>query len=86
MTLEDTADAKKERIDDEQAWQMIQQLDEVYIGKGKKVLSFKPDADSREDILKAAMGRSGSLRAPTIKTGKRLFVGYNEAIYTALQD
>lgn len=79
-----TADAKKEKIDTDMAWQMITQYDRVKIGKGKKVLDYAPDERVKEEILKAAMGRSGNLRAPSIATGKTLLIGYNDQMYEAL--
>jgi hypothetical protein len=40
-----------------------------------------PTEDTQESILKAVMGRSGSLRAPTIQSRNVFFVGFNEALY-----
>lgn len=84
IEVDEIVDARKEKIDHNQAWEMIQGQAKVLIGKGKKVLDFQPDGDNREQILKAAMGRSGNLRAPTLKTGGKLLIGYNEEIYSQL--
>jgi 5-keto 4-deoxyuronate isomerase len=81
MTITDISDARKEKIDLEKAWELIRTQDRVYIGKGKKVLSFAPKEENREEILKMAMGRSGNLRAPAIKTDAGFFIGYNDLIY-----
>jgi hypothetical protein len=78
------ADARKEKIDNDQAWEMIREFKTVLIGKGKKVLEFAPDEGNREEILKAAMGRSGNLRAPSIKLNGKLLIGYNDEMYTNL--
>lgn len=78
------ADARKEKIDNDQAWEMIREFETVLIGKGKKVLEFSPDEDNREEILKAAMGRSGNLRAPSIKLNGKLLIGYNDEMYMNL--
>ena len=64
---------------------MIRGREQVFVGKGKKVLAFQPGEGNREDILKSAMGRSGNLRAPTLKTGGKVFIGYNEEIYSHLK-
>jgi len=48
------------------------------------VLSFEPDEINREEILKAALGRTGNLRAPTLKTKNAVFVGFNDNIYSKL--
>ena len=78
------ADARKEKIDADTAWEMITNAKTVRIGKGKKVLEFAPNDDNREEILKAAMGRTGNLRAPTIRTGDQLMIGYNDEMYGGL--
>ncbi len=54
--MEQVADARKEKFDNDQAWELIQEFETVLIGKGKKVLEFSPNEDNREEILKAAMG------------------------------
>lgn len=39
------------------------------------------DAPSDEELVKLIVGRSGSLRAPSFRRGKTLFVGFNKAAY-----
>ncbi|PIE61857.1 MAG: hypothetical protein CSA29_01270 [Desulfobacterales bacterium] len=80
----ETANARKEKIDHDAAWQLIGAQRKAYIGKGKKVLELTPDDENREEILKAAMGRSGNLRAPALKAGDKMFIGFNEEIYNNL--
>ena len=53
----------------------------IYIAKGKKILALAPESANREEILKSAMGRSGNLRAPTLKVGKKVLVGFNDTLY-----
>lgn len=45
------------------------------------MVEWKPSAGNRAEILKEAMGRSGSLRAPSVKLGDTLVIGYNDAVY-----
>ena len=56
----------------------------MHIGKGKKVLTLTPTPGNREEILKAAMGRSGNLRAPALVRGDTIYIGFNEEIYSGL--
>ncbi|WDP92585.1 MAG: hypothetical protein HUN04_23825 [Desulfobacter sp.] len=84
IEVDQTADARKEKIDTDGAWELISVQAQAFIGKGKKVLDFQPGDENREEILKAAMGRSGNLRAPTLKAGNRVFIGFNEDIYKNL--
>lgn len=56
----------------------------MVIARGKKVLTFKmnsDDAPSDDDLLKLMLGRSGTLRAPTLRRGKTLLVGFNTDAY-----
>ncbi len=50
---------------------------------GKKVTQFdvKKGPDSLDDIAAAMLGPTGNLRAPTIRTGKTVLVGFNEEVY-----
>ncbi len=84
ITPTDIVDAKKEKIDREMAWQLIKTRQIVYIGKGKTVVSLESDEAHREEILKAAMGRTGNLRAPAVKTKDAIYIGYNDMIYEGL--
>ncbi len=53
------------------------------MAKGKKVVHFALPAErpSDEELLSLMLGRSGKLRAPVVRTGDRLIVGYNADLY-----
>jgi hypothetical protein len=82
MTITDKVDARKQHIDAESAWKLIRDVSTVHIGKGKKVLTYTPADDNREEILKAAIGPTGNLRAPAVRKGDRLYIGYTDQIYS----
>lgn len=48
------------------------------------MLSFEPDEAGKEEILKVSLGRTGNLRAPAVKTGRAMFIGFNDTIYSEL--
>ena len=55
----------------------------MYATKGKQVVHLdlrkgKPDRATLERLL---VGRSGTLRAPTLRRGRTLIVGFDEATY-----
>ncbi len=78
------ADARKERIEAEAAWQMLATAEKIAVAKGRgKTAVWHPQSDDKESILKDVMGRSGNLRAPTLQIGNEFFVGFNEAMYAA---
>ncbi len=51
--------------------------------KGNSVVEFdmKSDPSSRADLLKHMLGPTGNLRAPTIRVGKTVLVGFEEETY-----
>lgn len=83
VELKTVADAGKEKMDRNRAWALIRGKKKIHIAKGKKTLSFEPDEESREAILKEALGRSGTLRAPTLTVGEVMYIGFNDAMYQA---
>ena len=76
-------DAKKATITRRQALDVLADVDELYATKGKKVIHVdlrreKPDRATLEGLL---IGPSGNLRAPTLRRGRTLLVGFDEATY-----
>jgi arsenate reductase-like glutaredoxin family protein len=55
----------------------------VYASKGKKgvKINLKNEKVNREIMEYFILGRTGNLRAPTVLTGKKLLVGFNEEFY-----
>jgi arsenate reductase-like glutaredoxin family protein len=49
--------------------------------KGKKVTELNPKTDTVEDCVAAMLGPTGNMRAPTIKVGRTLLVGFNEEVF-----
>ncbi len=81
LQAENRTDARKERMDAEAVWDLMGDAEQIVVAKGKRVETFVPSDDTQEPILKAVLGRSGSLRAPTVQSGDVFFVGYNVALY-----
>ena len=65
----------------EAVWKLMGGAERIVVAKGRRVETLVPTEDSQEVILKAVLGRSGSLRAPTVRTGDVFLVGYNAALY-----
>jgi len=62
----------------EDALSLLDGVAELVVTRGKKILSFDlvNDRPADEEILGLILGRSGKLRAPAIRIGTRLLVGY----------
>jgi arsenate reductase-like glutaredoxin family protein len=52
----------------------------VIVAKGKKVSEFAGGKASKE-VVEAMLGPTGNLRAPTIRRGKTVLVGFNEEVF-----
>ncbi len=77
------ADARKERIGPEEAIQLTQEVSEIIAAKGKKVVRYHlaKDKPSRDELLAIMIGPSGNLRAPTLRKGKKLLIGFDADTY-----
>jgi arsenate reductase-like glutaredoxin family protein len=60
---------------------MLGESTALHVAKGKKLTSFKGDDLQSEDAVNAMLGPTGNLRAPTLRVGKTLVVGYNEELF-----
>ena len=74
-------DARKQKIDEEQAWELVKGADSIAVAKGKNVQRFEAVTDEKEEVLKNVMGPSGNLRAPTYRVGNDFIVGFNADLY-----
>ncbi|MDE0017870.1 MAG: ArsC family (seleno)protein [Candidatus Poribacteria bacterium] len=81
VQAENRTDARKEKMDAAAVWALMGDAEQIVVAKGKRVETFVPSDDTQAPILKAVLGRSGSLRAPTVQSGDVFFVGYNVALY-----
>lgn len=81
LETENRSDARKEKLEADDTWELMSSADSIVVAKGKSIVTYHPSEDDREEILKAVLGRSGSLRAPTVQTGKVFYVGYNDSLY-----
>ncbi|MBI4573165.1 MAG: hypothetical protein HY713_07750 [candidate division NC10 bacterium] len=65
---------------------LVRQVDEIYASKGKQVIHLdlrkgKPDAATLKGLL---LGPTGNLRAPALRRGRMLIVGFDEEMYAKL--
>ena len=64
---------------------LARQMNEVYATKGKNVIHLDMRTNPSDDEVAAlVVGPSGNLRAPTLRRGKTLLVGFDSATYSTL--
>ncbi len=54
----------------------------LIVAKGKKVRRWELAGTVDDEAKTAMLGPTGNLRAPTIRAGKTLLVGFNEDVYS----
>jgi hypothetical protein len=77
------ADAGKERRGRAEALALAGTVDRVVVARGKKVVTFdmKTDRPDEDTLAAHLLGPTGNLRAPTLRLGKTLLVGFGEEAY-----
>ena len=50
--------------------------------KGKKVDEFSVAVPIDDELIEAMLGPTGNLRAPTIRVGNTIRVGFNEDVFS----
>ena len=86
IEIKEVVNAARHRMGSHDALSLARQSNRVIVAKGKTVLSFdmKKNPPDDETLLKHMLGPTGNLRAPTVRRGKTLFVGFNEEEFTPL--
>ncbi len=81
-------DANKQKQGKAEALALARSASVIHVAKGKKLVSFdmKKDVPDDETLLSQILGPTGNLRAPTIKHGKTLYVGFNAEAYRSFLD
>lgn len=74
--------AAKERFGEDALAGLFAGAKKIVVMKGKKVVTFDPAKDEAADIAAVALGPTGNLRAPAVRTGKTWVIGFNEDAWT----
>ena len=81
-------DAKKATIKGDAALGVLKDVDELYVAKGKRVVhvNLTRERPPRAELLGLLLGPTGNLRAPTLRKGRTLIVGFDETTYKRVLD
>jgi arsenate reductase-like glutaredoxin family protein len=75
--------ANNTKLGAEDVLRLSREVSKIVVAKGKKVVTFdmKKDPPGDDTLLAALLGPTGNLRAPTIRKGLTLLVGFDEDMY-----
>ena len=79
MTVQETIPASR-KLGLSDAMALLEQADRLVVAKGKKLTELDVSAEppAADVAAKLMLGPTGNLRAPTLRVGRTLVVGYNE--------
>ena len=79
-------DAKKAVLKGPEALALARAAQQLYVAKGKKIVHVDLTRDAPDDatLLGLMLGPTGNLRAPTVRHGKTLIVGFDAATYAGV--
>ncbi len=60
---------------------MLEAASRLVVMKGKKISEFSVSKAVGKDAVDAMLGPTGNLRAPTIRKGKTILVGFNDDVF-----
>ena len=75
--------ANNEQLGADDARRLAHEASRVVVAKGRKNVTFnmKKEPPDEQTLLKHMLGPTGNLRAPIIKTGTTVIVGFNQEVY-----
>lgn len=71
------------KLQAEDALELLKDVRHLYVSKGKKVTYFdvREHEKDLDNLVPHLLGPTGNLRAPTVKTGRTLLVGFHPEPY-----
>lgn len=77
-------EAKRKTLGALEALELAQSVDEIYATKGNNRLYFnlKEEKPEQDKLLAAMLGPTGNLRAPILRKGRVLLVGFDKENYS----
>jgi arsenate reductase-like glutaredoxin family protein len=84
LTAREVVDARKEKLAKPKTVQILRGTQRLVVARGKslKDWNLKKDPPIEKDLFSAIMGPSGSLRAPSVRVGKTLLVGFSDEAWS----
>ncbi len=81
--MAEKVDAKKATIKGDAALGILKHVDRVYATRGQRVIQvdLRRDRPDRATLRTLLIGPSGNLRAPTLRVGRTLLVGFDGEMY-----
>lgn len=80
IDIKETVPASR-KLGESDARDLAKGASKLIVAKGKKLSEFSAGGGVSDEAIGAMLGPTGNLRAPTLRVGKTLLVGFNEEAY-----
>ena len=70
------------KLQAEDAEKIARASKKMIVMKGRKVDEFKVGASTTSEAVEAMLGNTGNMRAPLLRVGTLVLVGFNEEVYS----
>lgn len=76
-------ETRRSPIIGEAALAVTRDVDEIWVARGTRAVhvDLRTSRPPKAELLELLLGPTGGLRAPTLRVGRTLLVGFNEAAY-----
>ena len=81
MEIVETMPASR-KLQAEDARKLLETATKLVVAKGKKVDVFSVMASADDEIIEAMLGPTGNLRAPAMRVGNMILVGFHEDVFS----
>ena len=83
IEAKETTSASK-KLGRTEAASLAKAASKVIVAKGKKVDEFTTGGKAPKATVDAMLGPTGNLRAPCLRVGKTVLIGFNEEVYESV--
>lgn len=83
LKVSQLVDCKKQPMGKDDLQPLLSQVNQVLAVRGSAVKRYQTPFDQSE-VLGAVLGPTGNLRAPSLRQGQTLYVGYDSELYSGL--
>lgn len=79
-TIKETVSAR-EKLGEADARNLLKSASKLIVAKGKKISELTVPQRMTKELVASLLGPTGNLRAPCLKAGKTVIVGFNEEAF-----
>ena len=79
--IAEQVEARKIKFDAKQSLEMVRESKRLWVARGRSMSEVDMKSLSDEELVGLVTGRSGTLRAPAIRSGQKMFIGFHQQTF-----